>query len=216
MIIKPPKDYGGQKQITITRLEQWAQAHKVTLENIPEENEKKVADYKAVFPDADKTNVIIEVKEIVLEFEIKDINGEPTIEVPETGSSDGRFSSADPVRHKIRAARDQLKAYADAGYPTLLLVGMWTPALDPRLDLDIPIAMYGGGPRIRLKGPELVLISTARGGRQAADNTNRSISAVGRFERDGPYGSPESIVIYRHNNPKVGFDKELPGIKYAI
>ena len=70
MIIKPPKDYGRQKQITITRFERWAQAHEVTLENIPKENGKKTADYKAIFPDADETNVIIEVKEIVIPFEM--------------------------------------------------------------------------------------------------------------------------------------------------
>ena len=109
MVIKPPKDYGSRKQNTIKRLERWAQAHEVALENIPVENGKKTADYKAVFPDAYKTNVIIEVKEIVLEFEIKYINGKPTIEVSETGVPDGRFLSADPVRRKIRAARDQLK-----------------------------------------------------------------------------------------------------------
>ena len=216
MIIRPPKDYSKRKQDTLKRLERWARDYGVSLEHIPEQKGTKTADFRAIFPDSERTNVIIEVKEIAIPFEIND---EGIIEVIETGSPDRRFQSADPVRQKIRAARDQLKPYADAGCPTLLLVGMWTRALDERLHWDIPIAMIGGGPRVSLNVnglPKYEIVSTAQGGRQAADNTNRSISALGRFERGKPNGSPETIIVYRHNNPQVRFDGELRGIQYAM
>ena len=216
MIIRPPKDYSKRMQVTLKRLERWSLDYGVSLEHIPTQEATKTADFRAIFPDSERTNVIIEVKEIAIPFEI---NKEEVIEVCEAGPPDGRFQSADAVRRKIRAARDQLKPYADTGCPTLLLLGMWSPALDVRLDWDIPIAMLGGGPRISLNVnglPMYEIVSTARGGRQAADNTNRSISAVGRFERGKPNLFPETLVVYRHNNPRVQLDVDLPGIQYVM
>ena len=213
MIFKPPKDYRHKKQKTIVRLEQWARAHNVRLQKIPEEPEKKTADYKAIFPDSDKTSVIIEVKEMLTPFEVAPKTG--VIDISEAGSPRGRFLSADPVRNKIKDAYRQLKDYANEGYPTLLLVGVWNRVIDRRLDWDIPIAMNGGGPIVELEGTDLQIVSTARGGRQAADDINRSISGIGRLESGETVESPENILIYRHNNPRIAFDKKLPGIRYA-
>ena len=219
MIFKPPKDYRHKKQKTIVRLEQWARAHNVRLQKIPEEPEKKTADYKAIFPDSDKTSVIIEVKEILAPFQVDSKTGVMEVlekELPGNNSPEGRFRPADPVRNKIKDAHVQLKAYANAGYPTLLLIGMWNRVLDRILELDIPIAMSGGGPVLELEGTGLLIVGTAKGGRQAADGINRSISGIGRLEMGETIESPEHIVIYRHNNPRVTFDKELPGIRYAL
>lgn len=131
-------------------------------------------------------------------------------------SPEGRFRPADPVRNKIKDAHAQLKAYANQGYPTLLLIGMWNRVLDQTLEWDIPIAMSGGGPILELAGTGLQLVGTAKGGKQAADGINQSISGIGRLESGETVESPEHIIIYRHNNPHVAFDKELPGIRYAL
>ena len=218
MIFKPPKDYPHKKQKTIARLEQWARAHNVRLQKIPEELGKKTADYKAIFPDSDTTRVIIEVKEILAPFQVDPKTGVMEIlekQSPGGSSPEGRFRPADPVRNKIKDAYPQLKDYANAGYPTLLLVGMWNRVLDQILEWDIPIAMSGGGPIFELEGTNLQIVGTAKGGRQAADSTNRSISGIGRLESGETVESPEHIVIYRHNNPRTAFDKKLPGIRYA-
>lgn len=217
-IFKPPKDYHLKKPKTIVRLEQWARAHNVRLEKIPEEPGKKTPDYKAIFPDSDTTSVIIEVKEILAPFQVDPKTGVMEVlekELPGNNSPEGRFRPADPVRNKIKDAHAQLKAYANAGYPTLLLIGMWNRVLDRILEFDIPIAMNGGGPIVELEGTGLQLVGTAKGGRQAADDINRSISGIGRLESGETVESPEHIVIYRHNNPWVASDKELPGIRYA-
>ena len=193
-IFKPPKDYPHKKQKTIVRLEQWAQAHKVNLQKIPEEPGKKTPDYKAIFPDSDKTIVIIEVKEILAPFQVDPKTGVMEIlekESPGNGSTDGRFRPADPVRNKIKDAHAQLKAYANAGYPTLLLIGMWNRVLDRILEFDIPIAMSGGGPIIELEGTGLQIVSTAKGGRQVADDINQSISGIGHFKSGETVESPE-------------------------
>lgn len=217
-IFKPPKDYRHKKPKTIVRLEQWAQAHKVILQKIPEEPGKKTADYEAIFPDSDTTSVIIEVKEILAPFQVDPKTGMMEVlekELLGNSSPEGKFRPADPIRKKIRVADAQLKAYANAGYPTLLLIGMWNRVLDLILELDIPIAMSGGGPIFELVGTGLQIVSTARGGRQAADGINQSISGIGRLESGETLDSPEHIVIYQHNNPRVAFDRELPGIRYA-
>lgn len=219
-IFKPPKDYRGDKnQKTIARLEQWARDHNVILQKIPEEPGKKTADYEAIFPDSDTTSVIIEVKEILTPFQVDPKTGVMKVlekELSGNISPEGRFRPADPIRKKIRVADAQLKAYANAGYPTLLLIGMWNRVLDRILELDIPIAMSGGGPIFELVGTGLQLVGTAKGGRQAADDINQSISGIGRLESGETVESPEHIIIYRHNNPQVAFDKELPGIRYAL
>lgn len=215
-LFKPPKDYRHKKPKTIERLDRWARDHKVILQKIPEELEKKTADYKAIFPDSDKTIVIIEVKEILAPFEVDAKTGVREIlekQSPGNGSTDGRLRSADLVRNKIKGAYPQLKDYAKTGYPTLLLIGMWNRVLDQDLEWDIPIAMSGGGPVLNLEGTDLQIISTAKGGKQAADNINRSISGIGRLESGETLDSSEYIVIYRHNNPRVAFDKKLPGIR---
>ena len=214
MKITPPADcHKGKPQRTQVRLERWAETHHVELHKILE-GSKKTPDYRAIFPDANRTEVIIEMKEITTPFEIE--NG--TVEMRETLSPQGRSSFGDPVRDDIKKARDQLKPYSDLGYPTLLLIGMWTPVLDWSLVWDIPIAMYGGGPEIGLRvengGPELLITGTARGGRQLADDENRSISGIGRIERR-PHESPEKLVVYRHNNPRIAFPMALPGIEWG-
>ena len=217
---KPPADYGkGRQQRILVRLKRWAEAHHVELEKIPEEPERKTPDYRAIFPDTDRTEVIIEAKEMTTQFEM-DIESH-TIPISETGPPDGRSSFGDPVRRKINDARLQLREYSHAGYPTLLMIGMWNPCLDRLLDWSIPIAMYGGGPQIRLQveggKSDLLITSTARGGRQLADNMNRSISGIGRFERES-HGSPErlKLIVHRHNNPRIALDKVLPGIEHVV
>ena len=219
MTFKPPKDYRRKEQKTIVRLEQWARAHNVRLQEISKEPGKKTPDYKAIFPDSDKTIVIIEVKEILASFQVAPKAGVMEVlekELPRNSSPEGRFRPADQVRNKIKDAYPQLKDYANQGYPTLLLVGMWNRVLDQTLDWDILIAMSGGGPIIELEGTSLKIVSTAKGGKQAANDINRSISGIGRLEMGETVESPEHIVIYRHNNPRVAFDKELPGIRYAL
>ncbi len=219
MIFKPPKDYRHKKQKTIVRLEQWARAHNVRLQKIPEEPEKKTADYEAIFPDSDTTSVIIEVKEILTPFKVDPKTGVMEIlekQRPGNGTTEERFRPADPVRKKIRVADSQLRAYANAGYPTLLLVGMWNRVLDQILEWDIPIAMSGGGPIFELEGTGLQIVSTAKGGKQAADGINQSITGIGRLESGETVQSPEHIVVYRHNNPRIAFGKKLPGIRYAL
>lgn len=220
-IFKPPKEYRQkiENQKTVVRLEQWAQAHNVILQKIQKETGKKTADYEAIFPDSDKTSVIIEVKEIFAPFKVDPKTGVMEVlekELPGNNSPEGRFRPADPVRNKIKDAHTQLKAYANAGYPTLLLIGMWNRILDRILELDIPISMSGGGPIWELQGTGFQIVSTAKGGKQAADGINRSISGIGRLEMGETVEFPEHIVIYRHNNPRVAFDKELPGIRYAL
>ena len=219
MIFKPPKDYRGDKnQKTIVRLKQWARDHEVRLQKLPEESGKKTADYEAIFPDSDTPSVIIEVKEILARFQIDPNTGVMEVlekELPGNSSPEGRFRPADSVRKKIRVSDSQLRAYANEGRPTLLLVGTWNRVLDQILEWDIPIAMSGGGPVLELEGTGLQIVGTAKGGRQAADGINRSISGIGRLEMGETVESPEHIVIYRHNNPRVTFDKELPGIRYA-
>ena len=163
--------------------------------------------------------MIIEVKEIFAPFQVDPKTGVTEIlEKKSLGnrSPEGRFRPADPVRNKIKGAYPQLKDYANAGYPTLLLVGMWNRVLDHILEWDIPIAMSGGGPIFELEGTNLQLVSTAKGGRQAVDDINQSISGIGRLESGETGESPEHIVIYRHNNPRIAFDKEFPGIRYAL
>ena len=72
------------------------------------------------------------------------------------------------------------------------------------------------GQIFELEGTNLQIVGTAKGGRQAADSTNRSISGIGQLESGETVESPEHIVIYRHNNPRTAFDKKLPGIRYAL
>lgn len=220
-IFEPPKEYRQkiENQKTVVRLEQWAQAHNVILQKIQEEPGKKTADYEAIFPDSDKTSVIIEVKEIFAPFKVDPKTGIMEIlekQSPGNGTTEERFRPANPVRKKIRVADSQLRTYANAGYPTLLLVGMWNRVLDRILELDIPIAMSGGGPILELQGTGFQIVSTAKGGKQAADGINRSISGIGRLEMGETVESPEHIVVYQHNNPRITFDKELPGIRYAL
>ena len=175
------------------------------------------------FPGDEKTTIIVEVKEIGFDFEVKMTEGSPVVELPETGSADGRFRSADRVRNKIRKSVRQLQPYADEGLPTVLLVGVSNPVIDRSLFLpmDIPIAMRGDGPRIVLGNSGLMIRSVARGGAQATGEFNRSISAIGRLEcleerRARETDAPESIIVYRHDNPRVEFPSDLPGISIAM
>ena len=217
MIIKPRNEH----QRTIVRLEKWAREFDVLLEPI-EEEDSKTADYKAICPNDEKTELFVEVKEMGTQFEVKSEDGKPFIEFPETESAGERFKPAHRVRNKIKKAAGQLQPYAKYGHPTLLLIGVWNPVIDRSLflPLAIPIAMRGGGPHIRLGNSGSVVESGAQGGTQAAGKINRSISAIGRLEcleeqqyRDSH--SSEQIVIYRHDNPKVMFPGGLPGFRIA-
>lgn len=171
-IIRPPKEYAKRKQATILRLEKWARLHNVHLMAIPQREGVSTPDYRAFFRDLNIT-CIIEVKEMAIEFEVSPEQG-GVICISEAGEPGGRFKSADRVRHKIRKAGPQLKAYAKEGLPTLLLVGMWTSTLDELLIMDIPVAMNGRGPRIIVGDTGLQVVSIAQGGKQAAGDTNRS------------------------------------------
>jgi hypothetical protein len=221
-IIKAGKARGNRKQRTIVRLEKWAEGCGAKLQPI-EVQATRSADYKVTFPDDEQTTIIVEVKEIGFDFEVKLTEGSPVIELPESGPGEGRFRSADRVRHKIRKSAKQLQPYADKLLPTLLLVGVSNPVIDRSvfLPLDIPIAMRGGGPAIVLGDSGMTIQSTARGGARATGEFNRSILAIGRLEcleerlaRDAD--SPERIIVYRHDNPKVSFPSDLPGISVAM
>ena len=214
--IQPPKNDANRKQETISRLERWAQNHNVQLIPIPERSGVKTPDYRALFRGVGIT-LIVEVKEIVIPFDVSPEHG-GVICIPEKGRHGDKFKSADSVRRKIRDAQPQLKPYATQGYPTLLLVGMWTPVLDERLIMDIPIAMKGGGPRVDIEDAGLQIVSIAQGGRQVAGDTNQSISGIGRFEnrreRNLKTGHSEEMVVYRHDNPLVEFPNNAPGIRF--
>ena len=221
-IIKAEKARRNRKQRTIVRLEKWAEGCGAVLQPI-DAGSTSSPDYKVTFPDDGKTTIILEVKEIEIDFEVKLAEGSPVIELPESGSGEGRFRSADRVRNKIRRSAKQLRPYAERGLPTLLLVGVWNPVIDRSvfLPVDIPIAMRGGGPAIVLGNSGMTITSIARGGAQAKGEFNRSISAVGRLEciderRAGGSDAPEKIIVYRHDNPKVEFPSGLPGISVAI
>ena len=218
-IIRPPKNYSNRTPHTIRRLETWGQEHNVQLHKIAERKESREPDYRVVFSEPETTEIIVEVKEIVFPFRIISENGEPVIQIEETGKQGERFKSADRVRQKIKKGHPQLRPYAKQGFPTLLLIGNWTPVLDEDLAWHIPIAMYGGGPRFALGNTGFEIVSVAQGGKHASGDINRSISGIGRFEYFGENGrttnSPQQIVVYRHNNPRVVFPEYLPGVKFS-
>ena len=221
-IIKAGKVRGNRKQRTIARLEKWAECCGAVLQPIAVGSTSS-PDYEVTFPGHGKTTIIVEVKEIEIDFEVKLDEGSPVIELPEVDSGEGRFRSADRVRNKIKRSARQLRPYAERGLPTLLLVGVWNPVIDRSvfLPLDIPIAMRGGGPAVALGKSGMTITSIARGGVQATGEFNRSISAVGRLEcfeerHARESDSPEKIIVYRHDNPKVEFPAGLPGIDVAM
>lgn len=217
-IVKPGKHYRNRKQRTIGRLEKWAAQNRVCLTEIPTAG-SPTADYKATFPDGGQ-RIFVEVKEIATEFEVKDVKGSPTIDLPGGEDGQGRWTGANHVRNQIKKAGKQLQPHAARGQATLLLIGVWNQVIDRNLflPLEIPNAMWGGGPRIHFRNTGLVAESVAHGGSQAAGNVNRSISAIGRFEcleeqKNGEGNARESIIIYRHENPRVAFPLGLPGIR---
>ena len=208
----PTQKYKEGKQITIHRLEQWADCNHIMLEDLDKQEtnpNKKKADYIAHFPDS--TKIVIEVKEITKAILMK---GSAFIFKGCTNSR-GAFAAADTVRDKIKDARHQLKDSADKGIPTLLLIGHWAPfqlwaeLMDEYyLRWTIPLAMRGGGPGVDLPTSGFRLASVAHGGQQATGMFNRSISAIGRFD-----GNSDRIFLYQHQNAKVPFKEALPGIK---
>ena len=123
MIFKPPKDYRHKEQKeqkTIVRLEQWAQAHKVNLQKIPEEPGKKTPDYKAIFPDSDKTIVIIEVKEILAPFQVDPKTGVMEIlekESPGNGSTDGEIPACGPSAKQNKRRPRSIKSLCKRRIP---------------------------------------------------------------------------------------------------
>ena len=220
-IIKQGREHRKQKQRTIVRLKKWAEENGVILEPI-EEQHSRTADYKAIFPDDEKIEIFVEVKEIDIQFEVKNEKGQRIIEFPEMGSIGQRFKFADRVRNKIKKAAKQLRPYSDCGHPTLLLIGVCNPVIDRSLFLPfcIPIAMHGGGPRFILENSGLEIASVAQGGTQAAGDINRSISAIGRLEcleeRCNRDSDTSEIIIYTHDNPKVWFPGGLSGIRATV
>ena len=221
-IIKAENVRRGRMQRSIVRLEKWAEGCGAVLQPIDVQC-SRTADYTVTFPSEEKPTIIVEVKEIGFDFEVKVTEGSPVINLPETGSAEGRFRSADRVRNKIRKSDRQLQPYAKDGLPTLLLVGVSNPVIDRSvfLPFDIPTAMRGGGPSILLRDCGLRIESVARGGAHASGDFNRSISAIGRLEcleerRARGTDTPESIIVYRHDNPRVEFPLGLPGISFAI
>ena len=109
-IYKPDR---GKRQSTLARFETWAATNKVELLKIPEESGRKTPDYKAIFPDTDRTEVIVEAKEIDTPFTV---DSEATITLqPKTGRSEEMKSWGDPVRRKIKKAHPQLAPYARDG-----------------------------------------------------------------------------------------------------
>ena len=220
-MIGPDRNYLEHEQRTIRRLKEWAQLHGVILEKI-DEKISNTPDYKMTFPNKDRMEIIVEVREIQESIEYG-VEGETSFVQKSVPSSPGqRYTLADPVRNKIRKAGPQLKPYSRHGLPTLLLIGVWNRVIDRILTLpvDILIAMRGGGPRIILEGADLMIESDAQGGAQASGDFNRSISAVGRLEcveeqRSSSTDISESIIVYRHDNPRIPFPDGLPGIRIA-
>ena len=208
----PTRKYKQGKQITIDRLEKWADCNHIILEDLDKQetnpNEKK-ADYIARFPDS--TEIVVEVKEITRPILMNKFG----FTFKGNTNTRGAFAPADHVRNKFRKAHPQLKDSADKGIPTLLLIGCWAPFQQWAEQMDeyflhwaIPPAMRGGGPAFDLPDSGLRLVSIAHGGQQATGTFNRSISAIGRFD-----GSSDNLVLYPHQNAKVPFKMPLPGIK---
>ena len=211
-VFKPDLD-SKREQSTLRRFKVWAATYNVELQVIPTQTDRKTPDYKVIFPDAANTVVIVEVKEIGTPFLI---NSEGVIIIkPESGRSDEMKTWGDPVRQKIKKAYPQLAPFASDGYPTLLLIGMWTATIDSQLDFAIPFAMQGGqhGIPIQCGGVRFVLQGLDSGGKQLADNVNTSISGIARVVGP-PRSSRWRLAVYRHNNPKVMLPEALPGIDY--
>ena len=95
----PTRKYKQGKQITIDRLEQWADCNHIILEDLDKQetipNEKK-ADYIARFPDS--TEIVVEVKEITRSIYMK---GSAFIFKGNTNTR-GAFAEAQPVRKNSR------------------------------------------------------------------------------------------------------------------
>ena len=211
-VFRPHRD-SQREQSTLRRFKAWAATYNVELQEIPTQTDRRTPDYKVIFPDAASTVVIVEVKEIGTPFVM---NSEGVIIMqPESRRSDEMKSWGVPVRQKIKKAHPQLAPFASDGYPTLLVIGMWTPAIDRDLDFAIPFAMRGGqhGIQIQCGGVQFVLQGLESGGRQLADNVNTSISGIARV-MGPPNASPWRLVVYRHNNPKVMLPDGLPGVDY--
>ena len=69
-IIRAEKVRGNRKQRTIVRLEKWAEGCGAVLQPI-EVQRTRSADYEVTFSDGEKTTIIVEVKEIGFDFEVK-------------------------------------------------------------------------------------------------------------------------------------------------
>ena len=109
----PTQKYKEGKQITIHRLEQWADCNHIMLEDLDKQEtnpNKKKADYIAHFPDS--TKIVIEVKEITKAILMK---GSAFIFKGCTNSR-GAFAAADTVRDKIKDARPSVEGFCRQGH----------------------------------------------------------------------------------------------------
>ena len=96
------------------------------------------------------TTLIAEIKEIVVPFcNFRSENGDISLFKCRENETTSLKQEANRVRKKIGRAAKQLQKPARDGYPTLVVVGYWTPVLDQFLDLEITWAMKGGEHRIR-------------------------------------------------------------------
>ena len=117
--------------------------------------------------------LIAEIKEIVIPFcSFRSRDGEIAVTVCRENTTSSLKEEAKRVRKKIDRGAKQLQKASGEGYPTLLVVGYWTPVLDQFLDFEIVWAMRGGEHRIRVATHDMKfdLVGPETGGKKLWDD----------------------------------------------
>ena len=200
----------------------WAKTWDVQVASMDYENERgrRKPDVLLTWNRPDGPKLIAEIKEIVVPFcSFRSEDGEISLSMCRESETTSLKQEAKRVRNKINRAAKQLQPASGKGFPTLLVVGYWTPVLDQFLDFEIAWAMRGGEHRIRITGDEVSydLVGPETGGRKAWGDVNRSISGVARVM--GPWHGVDhqtpKLRVFPHNEPNVGVPRGLPGIEYV-
>lgn len=213
--------HGAYKEEVERGLGIWSKAWDVQIEKIDEHDGRsgRTPDVLLQWGHPQGTVVVAEIKEIVIPFcSFRSDDGQVTVEICRENVTTSLKQEAKRVRNKIGRAAKQLQVAAREGYPTLLVVGYWTPMLDQFLDFEIAWAMKGGEHRIRIatEGVSYDLVGPETGGRKLWGDVNRSISGVGRVM--GPWHGLDHQVpklrVFPHNQPKVQIPRGLPGVEF--
>ena len=200
----------------------WAETWDVQVESMDYENERglRKPDVLLTWDRPDAPKVIAEIKEIVVPFcSFRSDDGEISLSICREAETTSLKQEAKRVRNKINRAAKQLRPSSGRGFPTLLVVGYWTPVLDQFLDFEISWAMRGGEHCIRITADEVGydLAGAETGGRKAWGDVIRSISGLARVM--GPWHGVDHqtprLRVFPHNEPNVPVPRGLPGIEYV-